>query len=335
TFLDSNVVLKIVDSVKDNYKVQLSQFHSAYISKSLVTKVDSLQEKNQLSGSWKVYGDSLFDYVTVQLSQKLPYQSRMEINPSRIVVDIFGVGNNTNWLNQLSSALEIKNAWFEQPEDDVMRIIIELKHPQHWGYKIFYEKDALTVRVKRQPKILKLSNLIIAIDAGHGGSNVGTDGITTGVKEKDYTLLYAKELEKQLKLKHVKVIMTREKDTTLSMYERLTSLDQENPDILLSIHFNSSSKDSINGVSTYYRYIGFRALSQDILKSILPIGLNEFGNIGSFNFALSGPTDYPNCLIEVAFMSNRADEKKIRDPIFRKKMAEKIIIGLESFLKKI
>lgn len=335
TFLDSNVVLKIVDSVKEDYKVQLSQFHSAYISKSLVTKVDSLQEKNQLSGSWKVYGDSLFDYVSVQLSQKLPYRSRMEINPSRIVVDIFGVGNNTNWLNQLSSALEIKNAWFEQPEDDVMRVIIELKHPQHWGYKIYYEKDALTIRVKRQPKILKLSNLIIAIDAGHGGSNVGTDGITLGVKEKDYTLLYAKELEKQLKLKHAKVIMTREKDTTLSMYERLTHLDQQNPDILLSIHFNSSSKDSINGVSTYYRYIGFRTLSQDILKSILPIGLQEFGNIGSFNFSLSGPTDYPNCLIEVAFLSNRADEKKVKDPLFRKKVAEKIIIGLESFLKKL
>lgn len=335
TFLDSNVVLKVVDSVKENYKIQLSQNHSAYIEKSLVTKIENFQEKNWLTGSWKVFGDSLYDYVAIQVGEKLPYLSRMEINPSRIVVDIFGVGNNTNWLNQLSSALEIKNAWFEQPEDDVMKVIIELKHPQHWGYTIYYENDALIIRVKRQPKILKLSNLIIAIDAGHGGSNKGTTGISTGIQEKDYTLLYAKELEKQLKLKKVKVIMTREKDTTLNMYERITTLNQENPDILLSIHFNSSSKDTISGVSTYYRYIGFRSLSQVILKSMLPIGLKEFGNIGSFNFALSGPTDYPNCLIEVAFLSNKEDEKKIRNPLFRKQVAEKIILGLESFLKKL
>ena len=54
-------------------------------------------------------------------------------------MDIFGATSNTNWITQLSSAKEIKNAWYEQPEDDVMRVIIELKHQQHWGYSIFYD----------------------------------------------------------------------------------------------------------------------------------------------------------------------------------------------------
>ena len=92
-----------------------------------------------LTDSWKVIGDSLFDYVTIQLDEKLPYTSRMEINPSRIVVDIFGATSNTNWITQLDSAKEIKNAWYEQPEDDVMRVFIELNHHQHWGYSIYYE----------------------------------------------------------------------------------------------------------------------------------------------------------------------------------------------------
>jgi N-acetylmuramoyl-L-alanine amidase len=89
----------------------------------------------------------------------------------------------------------------------------------------------------------------------------------------------------------------------------------------------------VRGVSTYYRYIGFRPLSQAILKSVLQLGLNEFGNVGSFNFSLSGPTDYPNCLVEVAFLSNKKDEKKILDPKFRQKVAAKIIAGIEIFLK--
>lgn len=334
TFLDSNIVLKVVDSSKDDYKVQLSQYHTAYINKEKVTKVPAVNYQQHLTDSWKVYGDSVYDYVTILLDEKLPYNSVMEIHPSRIVVNIFGVVSNTNWITQLSSATEIKNAWYEQPEDDVMRVIIELKHSQNWGYRIFYaDGNKLTIRVKRQPHVLNLSHIKIAVDAGHGGDNIGATGIKSHIKEKDYTLLIAKELTRQLIKMKANVVMTRVKDTTLSMYERIQFLDQQNPDLLISIHLNSSDIDSISGVSTYYRYIGFRPLSQAILKSMLQLKLNEFGNVGNFNFSLNGPTDYPNCLLEVAFLSNKEDEKKILNPKFRQEVATKIIIGIENFLK--
>ncbi|MEO6949917.1 MAG: hypothetical protein ABI123_09840, partial [Ginsengibacter sp.] len=101
TFLDSNIVLKVIDSIGVNYKVQLSQLHSAYIEKTLVKSLPSYTEKSHLTGSWSVRGDSLFDYVTVTLDEKLPYKSEMQIEPSRIVVDIFGATSNTNWITQL------------------------------------------------------------------------------------------------------------------------------------------------------------------------------------------------------------------------------------------
>jgi N-acetylmuramoyl-L-alanine amidase len=334
TFLDSNVLLKVLDSFKTDYKVQLSQFHSAWINKNNVKKTDVVTPLEHLTDSWKVTGDSLFDYVTIQLDEKLPYTSSMGINPSRIVVDIFGATSNTNWITQLDSAKEIKNAWYEQPEDDVMRVFIELNHHQHWGYSIYYSYDnKLTIRVKRQPDSLKLRNLVIAIDAGHGGSNIGTTGSNRDTREKDYTLLIAKNLQNILQQKRVRVIMTRINDTTLSMYERINFLKQLNPDLLISIHLNSSDRDTIQGVSTYYRYIGFRPLSVAILQSLLETGLHEFGNVGSFNFALNGPTDYPNCLVEVAFLSNKDDEKKILNGAFRVLVAQKIVEGIENFLK--
>jgi N-acetylmuramoyl-L-alanine amidase len=68
---------------------------------------------------------------------------------------------------------------------------------------------------------------------------------------------------------------------------------------------------------------------------MLQLGLQEYGNVGSFNFSLNGPTDYPNCLVEVAFLSNKKDEKKILDPKFRRETAIKIVEGIEAFLKKI
>jgi N-acetylmuramoyl-L-alanine amidase len=334
TFLDSNIILKVVDSFNTDYKVQLSKLHSAYINKKNVIETVGVNTLQHLTDSWKVSGDSSFDYVTVKLDERLPYRSVMEIHPSRIVVDIFGATSNTNWITQLSSAKEIKNAWYEQPEDDVMRVYIELKHQQHWGYSIYYDSlNKLTIRIKRQPKILLLSKMTIAIDAGHGGTNIGATGSQTDIREKDYTLLIAKQLEIALKQKKAKVIMTREKDTTLSMYERISLLKHANPDLLISIHLNSSDMDTVRGVSTYYRYIGFRPLSQAILNSMLQTGLHEFGNVGSFNFSLSGPTDYPNCLVEVAFLSNKADEKRILNPKFRQLVAKKIVAGIEDFLK--
>ena len=66
---------------------------------------------------------------------------------------------------------------------------------------------------------------------------------------------------------------------------------------------------------------------------MLELNLNEFGNVGGFNFALSGPTDYPNCLVEVAFLSNKEDEKKILDPEFHKAVAKKIVAGIKDWLK--
>jgi N-acetylmuramoyl-L-alanine amidase len=64
---------------------------------------------------------------------------------------------------------------------------------------------------------------------------------------------------------------------------------------------------------------------------MLELGLSEYGNVGNFNFALSGPTEFPNCLVEVAFLSNPNDEKRIRDPMFHKKIAAKMVEAVKQF----
>jgi N-acetylmuramoyl-L-alanine amidase len=117
------------------------------------------------------------------------------------------------------------------------------------------------------------------------------------------------------------------------MLDRAEMVRAFNPDLLLSIHLNSGNSDTVQGVSTYYRYIGFRSLSVAILNQLMSIGLKEYGNTGSFNFALNGPTEFPNALIEVAFLSNPQDEKKILNPKFRKLVAQKIYLGIVDWLK--
>ncbi len=340
-YLDSNVLLYIIDSFTTDYKVRLSTNHTAYIAKesvSLIKKESAARPVHNplLSGNIKVYGEGNLDFLVLSMPATLPYRSFQLVNPSRIIVDVFGMNTNTNWIGQLKSVREIRNLWIDQIEDDVFRITIELKHEQHWGHTIYYDSTGrrLTVQVKRPPASLDIRKMKIAIDAGHGGDNSGTSGVNHGILEKQYTLIIAKELEKVLRKAGVKdVFMTRTHDTSLSMIERLEMIRNHNSDFLVSIHLNSAASDTVQGVSTYYRYIGFRPLSVSILNQMLSLGLKEYGNIGNFNFALNGPTDYPNALVEVAFLSNPADEKKVNSPKFQKAVAQKIYLGIAGWLK--
>ena len=334
-YIDTNVLLRVIDSTKDMYNVHLSKFHTAYIEKTYL-KPDSAQKEKPfyLTNSFSVKGDSTFDYVGISMEEKLPYRSYMEINPSKIIIDIFGVQSNTNWITQLHSLKEIKNVYYNQIEDDVVRVTIELQHRQHWGYSIGYKGRNLVVKVKRQPEKLDFKYLKIAIDAGHGGTNAGTGGINAKYEEKYYTLLFAKALERALKKKGVKkVIMTRTTDTTFDNKDRILFLQQQNPDFLISLHLNSSNNTQVNGTSTYYKHIGFRPLTYSLLNRMLELKLNEFGNVGNFNFVLNAPTDFVNSLVEIAFMSNEEDEKKVLKAQFQEDVAKKLVLGIGDWLK--
>src|SRR5262250_1511296 len=58
TFLDSNIVMRVVDSVKDDYKVQLSTYHSAWLAKTSFKQDSSTRLQGfHLTGNWKAFGD--------------------------------------------------------------------------------------------------------------------------------------------------------------------------------------------------------------------------------------------------------------------------------------
>lgn len=338
SYLDTNVILKVVDSAGTDYKVQLSKYHIAYVSKANVVADSTLRLSNEnLSGSWTVSGEGKYDLVSISLPGRLPYKSVQQISPSRIVIDLYGVTSNTNWITQRGTSTYIRSVWYEQPEDDVMRVFIELSKPVHWGYSISYDSlgSRLQVKVKRPPERLRLHDMVIAIDAGHGGTNLGASGKSSKILEKNLTLQYAKVLEKKLQQRGATVVMTRTSDVDVSQPERAALLRKAAPDLLISIHFNSSGNPVVSGTSTYYRYIGFQPLTQAILKRMLELDFNNYGNIGGFNFALSGPTEYPNCLVEVGFLSNEEEEKKLLKKGFDEDVANKICRGIVDWLKSI
>ncbi|MEJ7587056.1 MAG: N-acetylmuramoyl-L-alanine amidase [Ferruginibacter sp.] len=333
-YLDSNIILKIIGKVGSHYKVQLSKAHTAYIPDDLVEFMPKgTFTPASLTTNWNVYGDSKYDYVKVGLFARLPYQSFQLTDPSKIVVDVYGATNNTNWITQLQNVKEIKNVHYEQVEDKVFRITIELKHDQHWGHQLYYAGNTLVIRVKHQPQNLSLKYLTIGVDAGHGGTNMGAVG-PTGVTEKELTLAVSLKLQKVLQKEGARVIMSRTKEEFFDNKERILFYRDSLPDLLVSIHLNSSEDPiRVGGTGAFYRYVGFRNLSLNIYRRMLQLGLKEYGNTGSFNFMLNSPTEYPNALVETLFLSNPEEEMKILDPGYQQQLAEKIVEGIKDFLE--
>ena len=91
----------------------------------------------------------------------------------------------------------------------------------------------------------------IVIDAGHGGHDTGTIG-PNGLLEKDLVLDVAKRLGKQLERLGAEVVYTRSDDTFIPLETRTAIANQEQADLFISIHANSSRDPDARGVETYY-----------------------------------------------------------------------------------
>lgn len=332
-YIDSLIPLKIIGKVGSHYKVQLAKTRTAYIPDELVTMAPKgTFEPAALTAKWRVYGDSINDYVNVELTSRLPYQSFQLLDPSRIVIDIFGATNNTNWITQLENTKEISSVNYEQLADDIYRITIQLNHKQHWGHEIYYRGNTLVIKVRRQPSDLSINKLVFAIDAGHGGKNIGAIG-PTGIEEKTLALAVSLKLQKLLENEGAKVIMTRTTEKFFDNKERILFYRDSMPDILISIHLNSAGDPiHVGGTAIFYRYPGFKSLNEAIYKQVLKLGLKEYGNNSSFNFMLNSPTEYPNALIETLFLSNPEEEMKMLDEGFQQQMAQNIVQGIKDFL---
>lgn len=90
----------------------------------------------------------------------------------------------------------------------------------------------------------------VVLDPGHGGIDEGTAWYR--VKEKDTTLAVAHRLEKLLQNEGIKCVLTRRTDTYISLDDRVKIANRHPDSLLLSIHFDASSRTGASGFSTYY-----------------------------------------------------------------------------------
>ena len=184
----------------------------------------------------------------------------------------------------------------------------------------------------------------ITIDAGHGGSDSGAIG-PTGAMEKNITLKVATELKNLLLAEGATVYMTRTKDTEVSPKKgRATDIEElqarcdianaKESDIFISIHMDSFTNDAAKGTTGYY-YARGSAKSRDLADKVRQGVIDQLGTSSrgtqSCNFYVVKHTDMPATLVELAFISNKAEEKLLVSEAGVKKAAQGILDGIEDY----
>lgn len=93
----------------------------------------------------------------------------------------------------------------------------------------------------------------IVLDPGHGGKDPGAIGKKLKANEKDINLAVALKLKNLLEKElGVNVLLTREDDRFVSLYDRTRFANEKRADLFISLHSNSSKSTTSRGIETYY-----------------------------------------------------------------------------------
>ena len=201
--------------------------------------------------------------------------------------------------------------------------------------------EYILLKFKRDSNIAPKDRIII-IDPGHGGKDPGAIS-KNGTKEKDVNLQISFKTKKLLENLGYNVLMTREDDTYIGIYDRADFANKANADLFISFHANASGRDtSINGVEVLYcpAYKGDKEEEEQypFAKSILDFylkgtGANNRGIKQRADLPVVRMTKMPAVLLEVGYLTNEEEEKLIIDDKYQDKISDSVVKGIENYFE--
>lgn len=155
----------------------------------------------------------------------------------------------------------------------------------------------------------------VCIDAGHGAHD---SGAVNGERlEKDDNLRLALLVREKLEAKNIKVYMTREDDTFLSLDERCRVANKKKCTLFVALHRNSA--ESGNGVEMWIQNTPTDtdwALAENMLNALSGTGISKARGIktgyaknADGNYYVNAHTDMPSCLAEIGFVTSEQDNE--------------------------
>ena len=223
-------------------------------------------------------------------------------------------------------------------------------------------------------------DILVAVDAGHGGQDPGTIG-RGGTEEKNVTLAIARLLAQRIdEQRGMRAVLTRNSDVFIPLRERMLIARRAKADLFVSVHADSVSDHQLAGASVYIlslrgasseaaRWLAERendadlkggvqlndksstlasvllnlsqsatisdsmTAAQQVLVSLdrsLPVRKSE---VQQAAFVVLKSPDIPSMLIEADYLSDPAEERKLRSPLRQQKIAAAIFRGIRGYFR--
>jgi len=179
-----------------------------------------------------------------------------------------------------------------------------------------------------------LKDRIVVVDAGHGGSDPGASA--NGLSEKNVTLDVSKRVEAKLKRAGAKVLMTRSGDSYPSLTARTEYAKKNFAEVFVSIHINAGPS-SASGAETFYdSSTNPNALESKLLATYIQNNLVKKADmkdrgVKDARFQVIRNNNVAAVLVELGFVTNSNDAKKLASDKYLEIYAESVYQGLVQY----
>ncbi len=264
----------------------------------------------------------------------------------KYILDIPGAGKSFEPSSLPPSEAQGLRQWDCRDLGGTVRFTFEWDKPR--AMLVSVREKAIWVRFRRAKNAPgSLKNMVIVLDAGHGGSDTGAQFQEDGklYNEKDFTLSIARRVAEKLTEEGCHVTMTRDDDFFVGVYQRPEMANALGAHFFISIHINSNPKpNSRSGTYVYYHgdEANSRLLAQCLSAEIAKVsGLPNHGAVSDFTvypnlpkrgFAVLRTAQMPAVLIEVAYINHRTDREKLLQEDFQEAIAQAIVRGLRTYV---
>jgi N-acetylmuramoyl-L-alanine amidase len=296
------------------------------------------------------------------------YSVSMEQNPYRLVVEVGKLGSKvgpSTKMNLFGPAVPAEGDLTATSQTNVIEAGPVASRKTIAGANVTPPQSK---NLQSNQPLARVPSFSIALDAGHGGWDLGTVG-RKGLEEKDLVLDIVQRLggllEKRL---NAKIIYTRHDDTYVALEKRAEIANLSQASLFVSIHANYSDLTSARGVETYYTntYSSVKARPTDATEELslqnvdwTKVDIREkvqeshhlaecvqqtlYGTVAAKNpgirdrgvkeaqYVVLTGTSMPAILAEVSFVSSPADESELQSQAYRQRIAEALYKGIARY----
>lgn len=221
----------------------------------------------EVSG-FRVWADPVKTRAVLDLDRKTSYRLFTLENPHRVVVDMVGSSIDIPLELDREHAGLITGVRYGQPDNTTLRVVFDLSESAElksflleptaqYSHRLVIDLFKKTGRqkfslVKHVSDIGKPNrDVVIAIDAGHGGEDPGAIG-QKNTREKDVVLHIARKLKKAIDAEPgMRGVLTRDGDYYIALRGRYEKARKARADLFVSIHADAFTKRSVQGSSVF------------------------------------------------------------------------------------